>query len=462
MKVGGTATTEANFAANLNGQDHWLTDNLHFSSRLLTGTWAVTKNIGGALNGTYNMELTVSRDNTVAVQDIFPSLSNGMADMVNDLYSAGANAVNWGDPAVAGQSDNAGIIFVSRATDNDFLGESNPVEAAKVLEGAAQIAVAAGVPALTNNVLTKVSGLIVDHNNLLNATQPAYGNEPGSFGLWVNPFYGYSDVDGMDAGKFENGYEINYGGAAFGGDYNLSEAFRLGLALNMGGGDSESQGDFNTTENDFDFFGVSLYGSYSNGAFGLTGDVGFTGVDNEIDQNVPAALGMSNLKTNVDSDAFTVGLTGQYRFATGDNLNITPHLGLRYTKISTDDSSVKLANGGRVFDVATEDQNLFQIPLGVEFSSNIVTDGGWTVTPSADLGVLFTAGDTDVESRATIYNTGITGRTSSEAVDSAAFMGSLGIKAAADNGLSLGLDYNLLASGNQTDHQFSGMLRFEF
>ncbi len=417
----------------------------------------VNKNADGT---TYDLVLNVARDASVSVQSVYPALSSGMAGMVDSLYTAGANTSYFGN--ASGETDNAGIVFVSRATDNDFLGESNPVEAAKVLEGAAQIAVAAGVPALTNNVLTKVSSLIVDHNNLLNATQPAYGNEPGSFGLWVNPFYGYSDVDGMDAGKFENGYEINYGGAAFGVDYNLSEAFRLGLALNMGGGDSESQGDFNTTENDFDFFGVSLYGSYSNGAFGLTGDVGFTGVDNEIDQRVPAALGMGNLKTNVDSDAFTVGLTGQYRFAAGDNLNITPHLGLRYTKISTDDSSVKLANGGRVFDVATEDQNLFQIPLGVEFSSNIVTDGGWTVTPSADLGVLFTAGDTDVESRATIYNTGITGRTSSEAVDSAAFMGSLGIKAAADNGLSLGLDYNLLASGNQTDHQFSGMLRFEF
>ncbi|UQZ91382.1 hypothetical protein C4J81_18970 (plasmid) [Deltaproteobacteria bacterium Smac51] len=444
--------TQAEFV-NLFG-DNWNGENLIFSSDLLTGTWSITKD--GTSN--YDMTLDVER-NDRSVREVYPHLSSGMAGMVDALYTTGANNTIAG--LANGGSDNAGINFVSRATDNFFFPDHK--EGARVLEGAAQIAVAAGVPAASLNVINKFSSLIVDHNNLLNDTQPAYGNEPGQIGVWVTPFYGYSDVDGMDTGsKFENGWELSYGGAAFGVDYNVNEAFRLGLALNVGGGDSESQGDFYKTENDFDFFGVSLYGSYTNGAWGLTGDIGYTALDNEIEQKLPAAMQMgSKLKADVDSDAFTVGLTGQYRFTTSNNLNITPHLGLRYTKISTDDANVK-AGHDRIFKVDTEDQNLFQIPLGVQFSGDIITDGGWTITPSADLGVLFTAGDTDVDSKARIVNTGFRGTTNADVVDSAAFTGALGIKAKADNGLSLGLDYGILASGNQTDHSVSGMLRFEF
>ncbi len=439
-------------------QGSWINDDMHFSSGLLDGVWTKVANTGPGGN---DLILTVSRNDT-DVREIFPDLSSGMAGLVNELYTAGDNNVFYDRAAdtdtYGNNGSRAGIAFVSRLTDAEFI---NPKDGARGLESAAQIAVAAGVPAITNNVISKIGGLIVDHNNLLNDTQPAYGNEPGQLGLWLNPFYGYSDVDGLEAGSFENGYEINYGGAAFGIDYNVNEAFRLGLALNAGGGDSESQGTLNKAENDFDFFGVSLYGSYSNGAFGLTGDLGYTTVDNDAEMRMPA-IGMGGkIHSSMDSDAFTIGLTGQYRFSAGENLNVTPHLGLRYTKVSTDDADLKLG-GLTFFEVETEDQNLFQIPLGVEFSSDIVTDGGWTVTPSADLGVLFTMGDTDVDSLARISGVGGKWRTNSDVMDSAAFMGSLGIKAKADNGLSLGLDYGILASGDQTDHQFSGMLRFEF
>ncbi len=239
------------------------------------------------------------------------------------------------------------------------------------MESAARIASVAGVPALTNNLGNQVSNLVVAHNSLANYSAPAFGDDPGQFGLWLTPFYGQSDVDGLKAGSLDNGYEMNYGGAALGLDYNISENFRLGLALNAGGGDTESQGDFNKTENDFDFWGLSLYASYANGVFGLTGDVGYTSLDNEITQNLPASVGGGRLRADGGADLFTVDLTGEYRIAGGGALEVAPHLGLRYTQTSTDDAKVKLSNGGNILDVATDDQNLFQIPLGVKFSAGI-------------------------------------------------------------------------------------------
>jgi hypothetical protein len=444
--------------------DQWVDENLISSNGLLTGKWSVVDHDGVGVGTGIDLVLTMERNGT-AVRDVFTSMSNGMASLVDELYTLGENANALDNVDANGYTTNAGIAFVSRVTSGTYMPDRR--EAAATLEGAAQIAVAGGVPYITSNVISKVSNLIIDHNDLLNATQPAYGNEPGQFGLWVTPFYSMGDVDGMDAGRFENGFDINYGGAAFGMDYNITESFRLGLALNLGSGDTdtdESGSDFNQTENDFDFFGGTLYGSYTNGAFGLTGDLGYTSVDNDIEQRVPASLGLgSRLHSDVDSDAFTVGLTGKYRFAAGENLNIAPHLGLRYTKIGIDNTTVRMNGNGRVFDADTEDMNLFQIPLGVEFTGNIVTDGGWTLTPKADLGVLFTTGDTDVDTHARIAGTSInTGTMNADVIDSAAFTGTLGIKAANDSGMSLGLDYGILASGNQTDHQFTGMLRFEF
>ena len=381
----------------------------------------------------------------------------GADNYINGYLIAGQNG-----QLTIGTTDVNWLSGIALATGNLYFADHR--EGARVMEGAAQITVAAGVPALSLNVINKVSGLIAAHADLPGDTQPAYGDEPGQMGLWVTPFYGYSDVDGLDTGgKFKNGWELSYGGAAIGIDYNVNETFRLGLALNAGGGDSESQGDFHRTENDFDFFGVSLYGSYTNGAWGLTGDIGYTSIDNAIEQKLPSAMGLgSKLKAEVDSDAFTVGLTGRYRFTAGSGLNITPHLGLRYTKISTDGAEVKSPSHGRVFKVETDDQNLFQIPLGVKFSGDLSTQGGWTITPSADLGALLTMGDTDVDSQARIAGTGYRGVTNADIVDKAAFTGTLGLKAKADNGLSLGLDYGILAGGNQTDHSVSGMLRIEF
>lgn len=408
--------------------------------------------------------VVVEKVNAADVKGAFPQISNGTANMITHMYNDRTN--NTDDQYMLDDgtlvNTNNGVKFVSRAVSRTYLGEDTRATA-KVLEGVGQIAVAAGVPTITNNITNKFASLIADHSNLLFDTAPAFGNEPGQFGLWLTPFYQYSDVDGMDtSGGFDNGYEINFGGAALGMDYNINESFRLGLAFQVGGGDSESQGDFYKTESDFDFWGLSLYGTYTNGAFGLTGDIGYSEVDNDLEQDIPGVLGFGGkLKSQVDSDAFTVGLTGQYRIMASDNFAITPHLGMRYTKISIDDAHVK-GSGHRLFTVDTEDQNLFQIPVGVKFSADIVTGGGWTVTPSADIGALFTMGDTDINSKNRIAGTAYRGTINSDVVDSAAFQGALGIKAKADNGISLGLDYGILASGNQTDHSVSGLLRYEF
>ncbi|UQZ88014.1 hypothetical protein C4J81_01790 [Deltaproteobacteria bacterium Smac51] len=436
LKIG-TASGVTDISA-LYSSGNWVDGNMKFSNDLLKGTWSYED---GSLN------LKVERNET-SVQSSYPKLSNGMAGLVDAVLSDTTS------------TDNSGVKFVTSLVDNDLMPDHT--EAAKVMEGAAQVAVAAGVPSLTTSVASSFAGQVVDHNSLANI-QPAFGNEPHAVGLWFSPFYQYSDVDGMSSGKFDNGYEMKYGGAVIGLDYNFNESFRLGLAFHAGGGDSESQGDFYRTENDFNFWGLSLYGNYTYGAFGLTADIGYTGLSSDLDQRIPTALGFgSKLKANgVDSDVLTLGLTGEYRFQPRDIFYITPHLGIRYTRNSTDDATLKAENQ-RLFKVKTDDQNLVSFPIGIKFSGDIATDGGWTITPSADIGALFTTGDTDLDSRLGIVGTGYSGVTNADVVDKAAFQGALGLEAKANNGLTMSLNYGILASEHQIDHKASALVRYEF
>ncbi|UQZ91392.1 hypothetical protein C4J81_19020 (plasmid) [Deltaproteobacteria bacterium Smac51] len=393
---------------------------------------------------------------------VYGNFQSGGARLVDGLYGGSANSdmgrLFNAAGSITGYS--AGVQLVSRATDNSY---TTPGDAAKTIEGAAQMAVSGGAPGLLNtfaNVMGDVIGAKYSMMGDMLAT--AAGSEPGGFGIWVNPYYRSVDVDGMSAGHFKTGYDADFGGVVLGLDYNVGESLRLGLGLNIGGGDSESQGDFYKTDNDFDFWGLSLFGSYTFGAWGLTADLGYTSSSNDITQKLPAAYELGRLKADVDAKAFTVGLTGEYLIEL-ESMKLMPHLGLRYTSLKTDDYDVKAGGGlGKVFSIESERQNVWSVPVGLTLSQSYLTEGGWTITPKADLGAIFSFGDTEVDTTARVFGTGARGTMSADVIDKAVFNGTLGIKAAAANGLSLGLDYNLQASGDTTSHGFSGMLRFEF
>ncbi len=91
------------------------------------------------------------------------------------------------------------------------------------------------------------------------------------------PLYQSNNVWGMKAENFKTGYNSNLGGIALGTDYVIDDMFRFGAAFNVGVGYAKSNGDFNSTDNRFNFWGVSLYGGWVCNHFGLSAGVGYTG-----------------------------------------------------------------------------------------------------------------------------------------------------------------------------------------
>lgn len=311
-------------------------------------------------------------------------------------------------------------------------------------EGAAS-AVLASLPQVALATVSAVYGLIDEHAALATAT-PSFGDAAGNLGVWASPFYKYSQFDGTGFGY---DHEINLGGGLVGLDYNVADNFRLGVALSAGGGTAKGDGrDRFKVEDDFNFFGASLYGSYAYGALTVAGDLGYTAIGHDMEVK---GLGA---KDKPDTDAFTVGLSGRYKLAL-EAMDVTPHLGLRYIGLSGDDANF----GGD--KVETADARLFQVPVGVTLGKDLATQGGWTVSPKADLGAVFTMGDTDTDGRALLKGAAPLAL-NADITDTAAFKGGLGLKADNGNGFSLGLDYTLLAGRHQTDHGVAATLRYEF
>lgn len=438
--------------ATTNAQDEFTEGwgkNLRFDSRLFNGG-TVTENAAG--------DSVSVKGNYIGANNAYGRISNGTANMIDGLYMGNANAVD---------SSNAGIKFVSRAVNENYLDHSqnNGKQVVTTLEGAAAMAATAGVQTSTYSISNTLAENYNARLSYLRDTAPAAGSgEAGTIGVWINPFYNSTDVDGVRIGRYNGEYEFNYGGGTIGIDSNISDNFRLGLAFSAGGGDTESKGsNFNKTESDFDFWGLGVYGSYTNGMFGLTGDISYSSTSYDIDQRLPGALGMNKLTADVDTDAFTVGLTGEYRFLTSNNLNIIPHLGLRYTNLKTDSYRVKEKGVGNVFKISSETQNIWTIPLGVTFTGEVATSSDWVIQPKADLGVIFAAGDLDADSKFRINGTNYGGRlTADDVVDAVTFNGLVGLKAENCDGFSVGLDYNFKASDNLTSHGVTGTIRYDF
>ena len=277
-------------------------------------------------------------------------------------------------------------------------------------------------------------------------------------GVWIMPLYQSNNVWGMKAENFKTGYNSNLGGIALGADYTINDMFRFGTAFNVGAGYAQSNGDFNSTDNRFNFWGVSLYGGWVYNNFGLSADVGYTGNYSKVEQDMPASMQMSDLKADVTSHAWNTGLKAEYKFNAGA-LDIIPHVGVRYLGLVTDGYDVK--SGGTVFEVDESTQSIWTFPVGVSFAKTFETENGWQFKPQLDLGVIPAAGDVKARSKARIPGVDSQAEMKMQVLDYATFDGGLGFELGKGD-FTLGLNYNLQASEHRTGHGVFGSLRYEF
>lgn len=435
----------------------WKGVNLYGTSNMVNLT-----GVADAANNTITFTATRNDAKTV-----FPGLSDGMAAAVNRLYTGinGGAARGWYDLADVNSAD-MGVRFLSRATDNRFVG-GNADAAVRTIESAARMAVAGAVPQMTRMASDAATNAVVNRLGLAN---PANGmqtvNAEGKitdrnttgFALWIAPTWQNRTGFNMDADNLDGGFNGNIGGVALGADYTFENAIRAGITFNIGGGYAESAGDFSNTTNSMNYWGLGAYVGWSANNFAILGDVSYTSTYNKLKQDLDAGMQMNDLKADVQASAWQAGIRGEYKLETSA-LDIIPHVGVRYMSLNTWGYDVK--SNGTVLEGDGMNQNIWSFPVGVTFSKDIDINNGWYFRPSVDFTVIPAVGD--IKAKEDVTFTGLPGayEVETQTMDYLTWQGGLGLEFGSDN-MAVGVNYTLQAGQTGTGHGIFGTFRYEF
>ena len=426
-------------------QGKWRDGNIEASTDLLTPTMD------------NNGDVTFKRDKDAS--DVFTGMDSNTAAMLNTLIDKGLNNVD---------SDQMGVRFLSRATDNHFLGADKDAAAATI-ESAARIAFAGAVPQMTKMASDAGTNAVVNRLGFANPADGAQAmdaegkivdrNTTG-FALWIAPLWQSQHGWGMEADNLDYGFNGNLGGVSLGADYTFENAIRAGITFNIGGGYAESSGgDLNSTENRMSFWGLGAYAGWNYENFGLMADVSYTSTWNDLKQEMDGRMGMGDLEADVQASAISAGLRAEYKLETSV-LDVIPHIGVRYMSLNTWGYDVD-ADRGTVLEGDGFHQDIWTFPVGVTFTKDFTLDSGWSFKPSIDFSVIPAAGD--IKAKQDVAFTGLPGsyEVETQMMDYLTWQGGVGLEMGNDT-MSFGVNYTLQAGQHTTGHGVFGSFRYEF
>ena len=401
----------------------------------VSGTLSV-QSVNGLLSGTIaagssgNVDLNVNED---ALKGAFTGVSAPVAELLKNTIRGEFKG-----------AQGLGADFVYSVAGTSLTGaEVDAAAHAATYAGAQQAAVAA-VTTMADAMFGRVGSVGVEAASISATGSQANG------GVWLTPMYKSVDSDGFNAEGVSYGSDVDLAGVAFGTD-TVNGNMRFGAVFNIGSGDSEGKGQGNGLKDEFDYYGFGIYSAMGFGNFALVGDASMTVISHDVEG--------FGLKGKADTTAVTMGVTGQYTFAT-PMVDVTPHLGARFIRLNTDSYDLTSADGVLAttdFDV----QNVFSVPVGVTLSKAFVA-GGWSLAPSADLTIAFNTGDTDAKSN-TQFNSSkpMSVATNTEVLDEVTYGLTLGLGAQYGAfGTSFGINYT--GSSNTDSLGVNAQARYMF
>ena len=351
-------------------------------------------------------------------------------------------------------SDFMGIRFLSRATEPLYM--SDNAMAVDTINEVSRAAVTAGVQNTSLRLADAAAGTVLKHLSLASFDAENSIHKDGT-DVWATPMYGNTYTHDMSTSVCGN-----YGGLAIGADVHLGTFaggnLRAGIAVNGGGGRSGTRDNATSTDNSYNFGGVSLYGGWTMDNLNIMASLGYNAGRHEIEMSLPSSLGMGTAEADVYTRAFTADLRAEYLFRTSF-LDIMPHAGVRYTALYTDDYDLDV-NGSRLNSVESDMQNIVQFPVGVTFSRDIEASG-WIVRPQLDLSVVPAVGGLKAESEVCWSGINATDSVSTRIMDTVSYAGTLGIQAEYGN-FAIGLNYGIQAAWHETNHSLNAGFTWKF
>ena len=336
---------------------------------IILGDGVKTGNVWGndnILNGDRMLAVTGNKEEdkftvTAAVQKAEDVLQGVVVpNMINNIWRRELNTIRT----------NEGIKFLSRAIDKGYIADTK--ESVRTINEAVQIAGVAGVHRTGLDTIKRTSDTAVRQLSMVN-------KDAAKEGLWAEMSYGSTDVSGVKIGNTDTGYNGRYEGVSVGSNFKTWENGVLGGAFHYVSGENKSDEGVSRTKNEYEYFGLSLYNNLRVGNINIIGDLGYSRGDNEIKQYTK----IERLKADIDTELMTAGIKGEYLIQQ-DNFNIVPYVGLRYVRLNVDSFDTK-NDTGKLFHTEKEDADLFLVPVGVNISTQVINQSGWTVKPKLDL-----------------------------------------------------------------------------
>lgn len=368
--------------------------------------------------------------------------TEAVKDFVGSLGEGGENF----EGAVNGIIRNGENTFAGA---EKFFSEASSTGDNSGLAAMAMIGEAAGV---TSNTID-VAGDMADNSVLrLSFTQDDITGEPKvneDGAIWAKYIHNKHDLDGMASSFGSVDSSSDFDGATIGVDFAKKGKVQSGIAFSYGSGDSHGMG----INNDFDMWGVSLYGNVKNDDTNVIADIGFSESDNEL---TGTAMG-KDIKADRDVSVFTVGVRAEKLYTNGST-QIVPYTGLRYYNVDPD-SYTAYYDGQKFGEYDADRQNIWTLPVGVSLRNETVTESGWRLTPKVDVAYIWAFGDTD---NSFDLNTGSGVDTLDYTVmDSGSWLGSVGFEAGKDD-WAFGVGYSYQKGSHEEANKWFVNVEYSF
>lgn len=324
---------------------------------------------------------------------------------------------------------------------NKWLIEGNPTltdaQVVTIGNDAAMLGATAAAGSVTMDTLSAFNDTVINRTSILTLRS-------NGVNVWADVYGGHNEAKKLMDGR---GYKSDVYGGALGIDVSAN-GFTVGAALTISTGDTDSTNTLVNSSTDSDFVGLSVYGSKAIGDLNVTADLGYIHGANDVSVK---SFGINDF--SADTDAFTLGVRGEYLIEAG-NFKVVPHIGLRYTYLTTDDFEA-------AYTTDFDDMNVFQMPVGVTVAGNIGASG-WNLTPSIDLSVVPAFGDKDADMTLGITGVGTKTALSTQIIDSNLFQMNLGLAAQKD-AWTFGLNWKMNAgSDDRMNNTFKAIVNYSF
>ena len=323
---------------------------------------------------------------------------------------------------------------------NDGTEEGNFVALQTAAKDVASLGATTGVQTMTMDAVNQMGETVADRVSLL--TQRAAG-----VNVWAAANGGMFEAKSLFDGA---GYESDIYSGVLGVDYQFACNAVLGAALTIGTADTDNKNSGVKASTDSDLVGFSVYASKTFAdVLGVSADIGYLTASNDVTAN---GYGQA-WKFSQDTDAFTIGLRTEVLAEVGA-VKLVPHIGIRYTALSTDGFEAG-------YKTEIDDQNVFQMPVGVTVSGDFQT-GDWTIAPKFDLSVVPTFGDKDADLKLGITGVNATDDLAVRVIDSNPVQATLGVNAT-NGAWGFGLNYKLgVGSDDRMNNTFNVNVRYAF